>query len=156
MRRTRFFFLVPAMVAAATHEKAQGVADSKAFVQAIITHYDACGNSNCSSALENLGWFSPSLRSLIERDRRANPGFVGKLDFDPVCSCQDPDGVKVVNLRISAENQGRALAAMTFRFPQPTARTVVLELLSTREGWRIDDVSTSDVPSLRAYLKGKQ
>ena len=86
---------------------------------------------------------------LYERSERATPkGDVGKLDFDPVCSCQDSSGLKLKDLHITMDGTGKALATTMLFFPEPTTIEVRLSLIWTPQGWRIDDIWTKDVPGL--------
>jgi len=98
--------------------------------------------------------FSPGLLAIIRRSERATPkGDVGKLDFDPVCSCQDSDGLKLKGLRVTMNGTGKALATAMLFFPEPTTIEVRLSLIYTPQGWRIDDIWTKDVPGLRKFLE---
>ncbi len=98
--------------------------------------------------------FSPGLLRLMKRDQaRAGTGYVGALDFDPVCSCQDPDIMRVQGKAISMLSPTTATATVRLRFPQPATELVQLKMLLLPDGWRIDDISSKGVPSLRALLK---
>ncbi len=64
-------------------------------------------------------------------------------DFDPVCNCQDSGGLRVTNIRIISEVDGRALVDVSFDFPlaaPPQTSTVRFLLIREHEGWRILDV----------------
>jgi hypothetical protein len=98
--------------------------------------------------------FSPGLLAIIRKEEKATPsGDVGKLDFDPVCSCQDSDGLKLKGLRVTMNGTGKALATAMLFFPEPTTIEVRLSLIYTPQGWRIDDIWTKDVPGLRKFLE---
>ena len=97
--------------------------------------------------------FSPGLLALIRKEEKATPsGDVGKLDFDPVCSCQDSGGLRLKDLHITMDGTGKAMATAMLFFPEPTTIEVRLSLIWTPQGWRIDDIWTKDVPGLRKYL----
>jgi len=97
--------------------------------------------------------FSPGLLALIRKEEKATPsGDVGKLDFDPVCSCQDSGGLKLADVHVTLRDAGKALATVMLSFPEPAKIEVQLSLLWTPRGWRVDDIGTKDVSSLRKFL----
>ena len=105
--------------------------------------------------------FAPHLLALIHRDRATTPaGDVGILDGDPICDCQDAQGVRATHLAISAMGPGRARARVTLRFPSET-REMTLDLVTARTAargakqgeWRIADVHTRETPSLVRLLE---
>lgn len=101
--------------------------------------------------------FSPGLLALIRKEEKATPsGDVGKLDFDPVCSCQDSGGLRLKDLRVALTETGKATATVSLFFPEPTTIEVRLSLLWTPQGWRVDDIGTKDVPSLRKFLESPE
>jgi len=74
------------------------------------------------------------------------------LDFDPICACQDPDGLHVLKLEITPLGPKRMAAEVLVGYAAGTKQTIRLSLLQTPRGWRVDDVSTTDVASLRKLL----
>jgi hypothetical protein len=96
-------------------------------------------------------FLTPSLAALVERDRKSAHGEVGKLDFDPICDCQDADGLtfQVVHLDQSGL---RSVAIVSLHFSDKAARTVRLSLLGASNEWRVDDIQTRDFKSLREFL----
>ena len=103
------------------------------------------------------GPFIPSgLIALMRKDRHSTPpGDVGgNLDFDPICNCQDSEGLQLKALAVANADATHASALATLTFPsEPKPRTVEFFLLRTTAGWRIDDIKTSDIPSLRKFLQ---
>jgi hypothetical protein len=100
-------------------------------------------------------FYSPGLYSLIAADRRGHPGDVGKLDGDPICDCQDPGNpgeLKVQSITFSALTPLKLKAIVAFTILKEP-RTVIFMLIQTPTGWRIDDISTPDTPSLRTLLR---
>jgi hypothetical protein len=96
--------------------------------------------------------YSPSLLALIRRDARATPkGDVGKLDFDPVCSCQDSDGITLEALQIMPTDPSHGRAVVTLFPAGSNQRKVTLKLVLLPQGWRIDDMESNKTPSLRKY-----
>ena len=98
--------------------------------------------------------FSPGLAALIRLDRQNTPkGDVGALDFDPVCDCQDPDGLKLTDLGVTQTTPQKATAFVTLRYgSNPEQKHLQLKLLWTPAGWRIDDIASPEMASLRSLL----
>jgi hypothetical protein len=98
--------------------------------------------------------FASHLLDLIRRDKARTPaGDVGTLDWDPICSCQDTDGMKVARVDITKGSaRSRAHAVVSLRFASE-AETVKLDLVASKGGWRIADIHTKDTPSLVALLE---
>jgi hypothetical protein len=94
--------------------------------------------------------FSPALLADIRRDRPAS-GEVGKLDHDPLCDCQDPDGLKVISITVAPATHGRAVAHVRLMF-NVAITPITLTLVETHSGWRVDDVGTASSTSLRKFL----
>ncbi|QYE33865.1 YbjP/YqhG family protein [Polymorphobacter sp. PAMC 29334] len=94
--------------------------------------------------------FSPSLLALV-RAARAPNGEVGKLDFDPICACQDADGLRLLSVTTKHVFGKNANVVSKFRI-SATERVVDLTLIKTTAGWRVDDVSSAGVGSLRRLL----
>lgn len=96
--------------------------------------------------------FAPPLVAAIREDARLSSGEVGWLDGDPLCQCQDHEGLEPVvgEVRQSAK---AATADILLRFPGYDDRQVTLRLVRTARGWRIADVATADDPSLLRDLQ---
>jgi hypothetical protein len=101
--------------------------------------------------------FSTDLIRLIRLDEKHTPrGDVGKMDYDPICVCQDFDGLQLREVRIVQDAPERATAFVTLFFAPPSDSSVVnlrLRLIWTGQGWRIEDIETKDTPSLKQYLR---
>jgi hypothetical protein len=151
-RRVRLLGILLISAAGATSSSAQSLDQAKTFVRGIYAQYksehapDITGKS--AAAI-----FSPPLLQLIRRDvNRTRPGYVGALDFDPLCSCQDAEGIRVIALDVQTTSPVSAMAVVTLHFPEPQEFRVRLSLNWYPQGWRIDDVSTKDVASLKKLL----
>jgi hypothetical protein len=141
-----------ALMASATSAGAQTVADARAFVKGLYRGY--ANNHD----VDYLGAgihrvFSPRLIALIRRDEKAAHGEVGWLDGDPICDCQDPDGIRLVDLDVDTTGPGRAIARAHVRFADQKAETITLVLVSVHGSWRVDDVRTTETPSLARALR---
>ena len=102
-------------------------------------------------------YFAPRLLHAIRADERlARPGYVGYLDFDPLCQCQDTSGFhpKVVNVSATSHNAAAARVQLSFRPPaKPQISTARITLVDTPAGWRIADIASNDAPSLLRALE---
>jgi hypothetical protein len=134
--------------------RAQNVESARGFVQQVYGDY---ANRDVHHLEQRQAkFYTPKLYSLILADRSGNPGYVGNLDGDPICDCQDPGDpgqLKVESITFSASSQGRLKADVAFLIVREP-RKVTLLLLKTPAGWRIDDIMTKDMPSLRVFLQG--
>ncbi len=149
--------LILAILALAQSGNAQIEASPDAFVRHLYALYAHPAGANGPSFLGRDGneAFSLSLLGLIHADRRAARGQVGKLDGDPVCDCQDSDGLQLNHLTISNQTQNHATAHVALRFAGPPSsddHKLTLYLIRTDSGWRIDDISTGWTASLRKFL----
>ena len=122
----------------------------KAFLERIYASY----RDHDFSPFEHAErYFAPKLKAAIDEDSRLANGEVGYLDGDPICQCQDSDGLKSKVLRIRLQGADKAFAEVLLDYPDSTATHVKFDLVKTKAGWRIADVSSGDEPSLlRAIL----
>jgi hypothetical protein len=98
--------------------------------------------------------FAPSLLRLIRRDAAETPkGDVGALDGDPICDCQDDDGLRLKDLKVVAATKDRATAAVSLAFAGGQTDHLKLDLVHGADGWRISDIHSADTPSLAAFLR---
>ena len=140
-----------ALVAAPLCAQAQGLDGARAFTLRLYDTYrkgepDYRGRDAASA-------FAPPLLDLIRRDQATTPsGDVGILDGDPICDCQDAQGLKLTRLAIDAAGPGQARAKVTLRFPGET-RSMGLDLVREGGRWRVADVHTRDTPSLVRLLR---
>jgi hypothetical protein len=96
-------------------------------------------------------YFAPRLIAAINEDSRLAHGEVGYVDGDPICQCQDPDGLHAKVFRVTRQGPAKASAEVILDWTDSTARRVRFSLVRTPAGWRIADVSSGDEPSfLRA------
>jgi len=135
--------------------RAQTLAQAETFVRHVYSEYSDPKKPNGPDFLgkEMTLVFSPAIVSLIRADQRRTPkGDVGKLDGDPICDCQDWEKLSITKLDITKGGNTTALANVTIsNMGQPNL--IKLSLLWTPSGWRIDDISTTDTPSLKKYLQ---
>jgi len=123
---------------------------AKAFVEGL---YEAYRNPDAPSTTgaAAVQVYSPALVTLIRADQKAAGGEAGKLNSDPLCGCQDADGLTPLSIKIVPVSPRSAMATSIFRLGGHV-RTVGLRLVRTPHGWRVDDVSSHDLRSLRRFL----
>ena len=145
--RLAFAFVV---LAASSACAADAPGDPTQFVQGLYKSYGA-DNSGAVLGKKADAIFSAPLLAEIRADQRAHEGEAGKLDHDPICNCQDPDGLVLSHLKVSAAQAGKASAEVVVRLGRQE-KSVTLDLAQTRDGWRVDDIATAATPSLRRFL----
>jgi len=135
--------------------RAQDIPAARAFVQQLYSAYERPSGGPDVLGKSATRIFSPSLLQLIRRDQAMTPkGDAPELDGDPICDCQDPDGLHLVSLAVNPVDSTHASAIATLRFPGESKPSLItLSLLATPAGWRVDDVATADTPSLRKFLQ---
>jgi len=81
------------------------------------------------------------------------------LDYDPLCQCRDNDGLSAQILTISG-NDKQAVARLLLRFDAdriaPPQRLTLMLTRSSLAGWKISDIQTARMPSLKAWLERRQ
>jgi hypothetical protein len=136
---------------------AQDLASARAFVHALYGAYEHPATLDGPDVLGKSAprIFSPSLLQLIRYDQAHTPrGDAPDLDGDPICDCQDFDGLRLSALTVTSSGPTTASAHASLKFTGANAPVhVILLLVYTPRGWRIDDTSTADMPSLRKFLR---
>jgi hypothetical protein len=98
-------------------------------------------------------YFAPRLLAAINEDSRLAHGEVGYLDGDPICQCQDADGMRPRVLRVTSQGAGKASVQVLIDWVDSTARKARFTLVRGRGGWRIADVASGDERSLLQALQ---
>lgn len=133
---------------------AQTPAQAETFVRHLYSKYTTPSKHNSPDFLgrEMSLTFSPALIRTIRAELRKTPkGDVGKIDSDPICNCQDWENLSIAKLDIAKTGDTTATANVVIKNMDATS-TVKLLLVWTAQGWRIDDISTTDTPSYKKYL----
>ena len=155
VRLVALLLLIAVPLAAASAEDVTDAArQARAFLDQVYSHYPTPAGRTPFDPLGGSAAqiFDPAMVGLLEEDRKLTaPGEVGAIDWDPLCQCQDDDGMRVEIGRV--EISGPATANVHVELPFPSNPTAV-ELALTRVAgeWRIHDVSSKDTPSLRDLL----
>ena len=156
MSRVRALVTALALLTAAC-APAQTAEQADAFVHNVYAHYErwaAEKSTSSGQSFKEAALYSPALIDLMRKDQKAADGEVGFIDYDPVCNCQDFDGLKVAEMHIAKTGEKTASGTVSLKFGgEPRLVKLQLMLVWTANGWRIDDIKTSDTPSLQAALK---
>jgi len=146
-----------AIAFAPTRSSAQTLDQANAFVRDVYDHYQrwaAAKSPSAGQSFKESAVYSPALIDLMRKDNKAADGEVGYLDYDPICNCQDFDGLKVAEQRVIKTGEQTATGSVALKYAgEPRVVKIDLLLVWTASGWRIDDIKTSDTPSLQAALK---
>ena len=149
MSRTRLLSVLLLVLAAAGPISlyAQDANSAKAFLMDAYTHYGKNGKGIDFMGPKANRYFHSSLIALIRADDKANgPGNVGALDGDPLCGCQDWDGIFDLKIDIQLQSPGRALAEVSFALDDAKSRNsdswrkLRIQLRTERGEWRIYDI----------------
>ena len=154
MRLPLSFTLIVAILASPVSAIAQDLKAAKRFVVDLYEHYSHGDPEYLGRGASTT--FDPELLSLLKRDQaRAGRGEAGRLDWDPICGCQDGEEVKLLRIEIRSTGRSKAQAKVRLQFPndEPVERRIDL----TVEGghWRVSDVH-DDLGSLVALLRAER
>jgi len=95
--------------------------------------------------------FTKNLLKLIRRDQTSRPGEVGNLDFDPICGCQDYNISKIdITEKTVESTSGEVIAHFT---NGGIEQSIEFEIQDEGIGWRIADIKSKAVPSIRQMLE---
>ena len=129
--------------------------DVKAFLVELYGHYNGATHDFSPLLDKAPVYFDADLIALMQENQRVTPqGDVGALDFDPVCACQDY-GKLNANIHVLAATAKTAKAAVILHDDGPSPGADVslsYDLVKVGGAWRIHDIGTTDVPSLRQLL----
>ena len=107
----------------------------------------------CVAGAERI--FDPSLVALLRENKRLTPdGEMGAIDADPICRCQDPEGLRAKVTSVTMDGPTSATAVVLIRFGGAAAadvKRVSLSLVVVAGRWRIHDVG-GDLDSFRKML----
>lgn len=143
---------------------AQDAASAKSFLESLYRLYGKGGKGVALSGPRTHKVFDPSLLALMDADAKANgPDQVGVLDGDPLCSCQDWDALRDLQIAVAPPFEGRTVAKVSFALfagknGSPEDRRKLEITLAARQGrWLVYDVLDLSEPkhpfALRSELK---
>jgi Protein of unknown function (DUF3828) len=162
-KRLGLIMLPLCLIAFATPASAQDATSAKTFLESSYRQYGKGGKGVALSGPQARRVFDESLLALIRADEKANgPDQVGVLDGDPICSCQDWDALRDLQIAVETPVAGRAVARVSFALfagknGTPEDRRRLEITLASRQGqWRVWDVLDTSEPghpfALRAEL----
>lgn len=140
INRRNLFLGVGALLAVPVFAADQSARD---FVTAIYDAYkgkDAKGHP-LDDAAAIRRYFEPALAALMIKDQNAaaKRGDVGALDGDPFIDAQDWD-IKDFDTAVAESAPGKAAATVKFT-NLGTPKTIVLDLIKLKSGWRINEIT---------------
>lgn len=136
---------------------AADAAGARAFLEKIYAHYPTAPGRQAYFPTGPVARrvFDPEMVALLREDQRLAGGEVGAIDGDPLCDCQDDDGlsVSIEDIRLTGASSANAAIALRFNPPAaPAFEQLAISLVVVAGRWRIHDIRSKDTPSLRAYL----
>lgn len=121
----------------------QDAESAREFLQSVYARYLKNGPGVEIGGAHAGQYLHSSLIALIREDARLVEG-VGVLDGDPLCGCQDWDGIFDLNIDVHEPRAGRAEAHVSFalfaRAKPEDMRSLVITLAQERGGWRVWNV----------------
>lgn len=82
-----------------------------------------------------------------------------KPDFDPLCQCRSNDGLSAQIISVAGSDR-QAVVQLLLRFdadkPAPPQRIALMLARAPLAGWKIADIQSARIPSLKAWLQRHQ
>jgi hypothetical protein len=130
--------------------RAQDADSAKHFLESAYRRYNNHGFGLDFTGPVGKQYFHSSLIALIRADEKAaGPDMAGALDGDPLCGCQDWDGIYDLQIAIKSPKPARAQADVSFSLfksdPQ-SRRILVIDLIAVGTTWRIYDITDRSDP----------
>ena len=94
---------------------------------------------------------APELLELVHLDRQRPEGDGGLLNWDPLCDCQDPEGVTIDTIMVSA-GPDSANGEVWLGFFD-SVKVISFKLVLLDHKWLISDIGSKSNPSLYHYLR---
>ncbi|WP_417232978.1 DUF3828 domain-containing protein [Brevundimonas sp.] len=95
--------------------------------------------------------YGRTLNAMIGADFRKAAGKVPYLNYDPICGCQDSDGLTLDSVVVTGTGATEAEAVVVFT-NLGEQRTQTLKLLKEGQSWRVVDVLVPGKPPLTEQL----
>jgi hypothetical protein len=129
----------------APHANAQDANSAHQFVESLYKLYanNASGGVPSSGPHARLYYHSSLLALMRADEKAAGPGYVGAIDADPVCGCQDWDGIWNLKIDIQMQDVSHATARVSFALNAPGSaikdhqRRILFTLVAENGAWRI-------------------
>jgi Protein of unknown function (DUF3828) len=161
MRVRPIFLLVSLVIALGSSQlHAQSQAAARSFLVSAYAHYQHGAKGIDFDGPSAFLYFHSSLVALIREDIKANgPGNAPAIDFDPICGCQDWQGIWNLKIDLQMETPKRVHADVSFSLAPPknpsqdAARRLAITLVSERGLWRIYDIEDESDSSTTFALR---
>ena len=134
---------------------AADAAAAKTYLEGLYAHYKTSKDSTFELyAVDGRGPFDPDLVALLKADQKALKGDEGVLESDLLCDCQDFESLHAT---IAVQSATPTTARATSDFQDSGIADAKpghdsFDLVKVGQVWRIDDIHTADMPSLRKAL----
>ena len=149
---------LPAMAKAANPMPFNNTGSAEAFIRDLYAHYGHGEKSSPQLLDRDAGTLAgPELLALTKRDHELVPNEIGAYDSDPICSCQDTDGMVLKDVRVTQETRTNAKAEVTLNFTSDKSSKVLDFALTRIDGqWRIENIldKTDNANLLEIFQKG--
>jgi hypothetical protein len=125
---------------------AQDVVAAKSFLTSVYKNYHTDGIGVDTVGPHARLYFHSSLIALMREDQKAASPEVGAIDADPVCACQDWNGIWDLKIDVHLETPQRAKASVSFALdppkdrPNDALRRLAVTLATDNGAWRIYDI----------------
>ena len=149
-----FMALTQPLVLSASSPAKSDSQSAEKFVRALYQRYTADADFS-SLGKDEARIYSASVMRLIKADQRRTPaGDQAALDADPLCQCQDEDGLKLVDMKSVAVSASKVQVVVTIKLQKqsPALTKLRLHLIHEPNGWRVDDVLPITGLSMRQIL----
>ena len=137
---------------------AQNAASAKTFLQSVYALYYKNGPGVEIAGTHARRYLHSSLIALLREDARVvGPDEVGVLDGDPLCSCQDWDGIYNLKIDVHDPKAGKIEASVSFALFKDTkpqdVRSLVITLAQEKGAWRVYNVVDRSDPKVTFDLR---
>lgn len=123
----------------------------ESFVRALYAVYATPGGTLEALPPGRDPIYGRTLNAMIGADFRKAAGEVPYLNHDPICGCQDSDGLVLESVVVTETGAATAEAVVVFT-NLGEQRTQTLKLLKEGQSWRVVDVLVPGQPPLTEQL----
>lgn len=128
---------------------APGLADELIGARGFVAHTYVKRTKGHAFRFSSPQLLAPDLYQLVQLDGGR------RLIYDPLCQCKDNDGLSAEILSVTGTSR-LAVAHVRLRFDGiATVQHVTLMVTRSAAGWKITDIRSSQIPSLKAWLAQK-
>lgn len=163
--QARLRFSIALMIAILAPEipaAAQDAVSAKTFLESVYQHYNHGDKGIDFTGPEASAYYHSSLVALIRADIKANHPDIPAIDYDPVCGCQDWDGIWDLKIEVEPKSATTIEANLSFSLRDPKYhdkdefRRLKITLVAERGEWRIynilDQSDPKNIFSMRKLL----